>query len=190
MRQSGKPLRLSVGPSPENSEFSAAVADAIRRDAKKLAAELKSGATISNDVAARYLRENSLSKLIGDFPEITKQRLRDAIADAWAAGGSFDQIVKAIQGTVGEIGRARAEMIAQTEANSAYCRGRIQLAKESGFREKQWSADGTEACEECQKQIAARWIPINEPFPGGVMAPCLHHGCDCGVDFRTGGASG
>lgn len=201
MRQSGKPLRpsvvfgpenanplrLTVGFGPANSDLSDAIADSIRNEAKKLAAELKSGATVSDDVAGRYLRENSLSKLAGDLPETTKQRLRDAMADAWAAGGSFIQIVKVIQDTVGEISDVRAGTIAQTEVNDAYNHGRVQLAVELGYEEKSWDPDG-EACEECQKQIAAGWIPIDEPFPGGVIAPCLHDGCDCSIDFRKGAA--
>jgi hypothetical protein len=180
-----RPLRLPLGSGPAHSELAAAIADSIRNEAKKLAAELKSGATVSDDVAGRYLRENSLSKLDGDLPETTKQRLRDAMADAWAAGGSFNQIVKAIQDTVGEISDVRAGIIAQTEVNSASNQGRIASATEAGFEEKSWDPDG-ECCEECEKQIAAGWIRIDEPFPGGVMVPCLHDGCDCGINFRKG----
>lgn len=199
MRQSGKPLRpsvvfgpenanplrLPVGFGPENSDLSDAIANSIRNEAKRLAAELKGGATISNDVAGRYLRENSLSRLAGDFPETTKQRLRDAMADAWDAGGSFNQIVKAIQDTVGEFRDAQAGMIAQTEVNDAYNHGLLQIGNDLGMEEKAWDPDG-ECCAECQKQIAAGWIPIDEPFPGGLMVPCLHDGCDCGIKFRKG----
>jgi hypothetical protein len=184
MRQSGKPLRLPVALGPENSAFSAAIADATRKAKKELADERDSGTAIRETAMARYLRKNSLSKLTGEFAETTKQRLRDAIADAVESGGTADDIAAAIKKTVPAFSDARAEMIAQTEVNDAYNAGRMATAHETSMQEKSWSADGTDACDQCQAQITAGWIPIEKPFPGGVMAPCLHEGCDCGVNFR------
>jgi hypothetical protein len=184
MRQPGKPLRLPVALGPGNSAFSAAIADATRKAKKELADERASGAAIRETAMARYLRENSLSKLTGDFPEATKQRLRDAMADAVESGGTAGDIVAAIKKVVPALSDARAEMIAQTETNDAYNAGRMSMAREMGMSEKSWSADGTDACDQCQAQIAAGWIPIDGAFPGGVLAPCLHDGCDCGVNFQ------
>jgi hypothetical protein len=161
-----------------------AIKGAIEREAAKLAAELRRGATISDDVAGRWLRDHSLSNLTGNFSEASITQLRNALADAWAAGGSFNQLVDAIRSVFADFSDERAATIAQTAANTAYNVGRMAMAHEVGMQEKSWSADDTDACEACQKQIEAGWIPINEPFPGGVMAPCLHEGCDCDVNFR------
>jgi hypothetical protein len=163
-----------------------AIKGAIKREAAKLAAELKSGAMISEDAAGRWLRDHSLTKLTGAFSEESLDQLRNALADAWAAGGSFNQLVGAIHSVV-DVSDERAAMIAQTVGNTAYIFGRDAMSRQLGYDEKRWSADGTDACGECEAQIGAGWIPIDQPFPGGVMVPCLHDGCDCGVDYRKTG---
>src|ERR1022692_4618055 len=190
----GKPLRLPSSLQPlrfpitggENDDLNQAIKVAIEREAAKLAAELKSGTTTSEDVAGRWLRDHSLTNLTGNFSEASITQLRNALADVWAAGGSFNQIVDAIHSVFADFSDERATTIAQTEMNTAYSVGRDAMAHETGMEEKRWSADGTDACDQCQHQIAAGWIPIDEPFPGGVMVPCLHDGCDCGVDYRKG----
>jgi hypothetical protein len=170
----------------ENDDLNQAIKGAIERETAKLAAELKSGTAISEDVAGRWLRDHSLTKLRGNFSEVSITQLRNALADAWAAGGSFNQLVDAIHSVFADFSEERAAVIAQTEGNTAYNVARMAMAHDIGMEEKIWSADGTDACEECQLQIAAGWLPIDEPFPGGVMFPCLHDGCDCGVNYRSG----
>lgn len=190
-RPKGKPVRLPSSVQPlrfpitggGNDDLNQAIKAAIGREAAKLAAERKSGATISDDFVSRYLRENSLAKLTGNFSEESINQLRNALAGAWAAGGSCNQLVDAVHGVFPNFSDERAATIAQTEVNTAYCASRLAFAHEAGMQQKSWDPDG-EACGECQKQIAAGWIPIDEPFPGGVMAPCLHDGCDCSVNFQ------
>ena len=113
------PLRFAVT-AAESSEWEEAISGAIMAAGATLAAELKSGATLSEDVAGRYLRENSLSKLTGGFSETSVERLQNAIADAWDQGGSYDQIVKAVQDTFADFSDVRAGMIANTETADAY----------------------------------------------------------------------
>jgi hypothetical protein len=172
------PLRFAVT-AAEEDEYASIIKAAIAGAAKTLAAELKSGATISDDVAGDWLRENSLTKLTGGFSETSIDRLRNAVADAWDKGGSADQIVTAIKDTFADFSDSRAEMIAQTEANDAYMEGRDAMAQELGMEEKIWSADGSDACEECQGQIEAGWVPIDEDFPSGDDPP-LHPNCFLG----------
>ncbi len=179
------PLRLPVA-SVEDSEYRDTISDAIMGAAKTLATELGIGTVISNDVASRYLRDNSLSKLTGNLSATSIQRLRDAIAEAWDAGGSFDQIVEAIKETFAQFSDVRAGMIAQTEINDAYVFGRMELAREAGFEQKAWNPDGTDACELCQGNIDDGWIGMNDAFSSGDMAPTAHPNCDCSVDFQKG----
>ena len=190
-RPKGKPVRLPSSVQPLRFPITGGENDAFNQVIKavigpELAAELKSGAKISEDVAGRWLRDHSLTNLAGNFSEASIKQLRNALADAWAAGGSCNQLVDAIHSVFPDFSDERAATIAQTAANTAYLRSRDGGAREMGMEEKRWTADGTDACEACQKQIAAGWILIDEPFPGGVMLPCLHDGCDCGVDYRKG----
>jgi hypothetical protein len=183
MPSSLHPLRFGIT-GGENDDLNQAIKAAIGRKSAELAAELKSGATISEDVAGRWLRDHSLVKLTGHFSEASIRQLRNALADAWAAGGSCNQLVDAIHSVFPDFSDERAATIAQTTANDAYNAGRVQMAKGLGFQEKSWETESGDPCDECQRQIAAGWIPIDEPFPGGVMAPCLHDGCDCDLAFR------
>ncbi len=174
------PLRFPVTQT-ESSEFADAIASAIRGAAASIAA----GSVIVDDVASRYLRDNSLTRLTGDFSATSVNRLRDAIAEAWDAGGSYNQIVAAIQSTFGDFSDTRAGMIAQTEVNDAYNRGRLSIAIEAGFDQKAWDPDG-EACPICLDNVDAGWIGIDDDFPSGDAAPTAHPNCDCSIDFQKG----
>ena len=165
------PLRFPVT-SIETEEFN----DAIRDVIIGAAASLKAGALAVDDAAARWLRDNSLTKLTGDFSTTSINRLRDAVADAWDQGGSFEQVVKAIQDTFADFSDKRAGMIAQTEVNDAYNHGRIYTAATAGFDEKAWDPDG-EACEICMANVDAGFIDL---------APTAHPNCDCSIDFQKG----
>ena len=176
------PLRFPVS-SVETEEYNDAIAEVIRG----AAASIKAGSVIADDVASRWLRDNSLTKLTGDFSVTSVNRLRDAVADAWDEGGSFDQVVRAIQDTFEDFSSTRAEMIAQTEVNDAYNQGRMDTAVNAGFDEKSWDPDG-EACEICMENVDAGWIPIDDDFPSGDLAPTAHPNCDCSIDFQKGSA--
>lgn len=107
-------------------EYTEAIKGAIEREAASLAAELKSGATISEDVAGRWLRDHGLTNLTGDFSEASLHQFRNALADAWAAGGSFNQLVNAIHSVLADFSDEQAA-IAQTVGNTAHNVGRIAL---------------------------------------------------------------
>ena len=113
------------------------------------------------------------------------KKLQNAIADAWQAGGSYDQVVQAVQDTFEQFSSVRAGMIAQTEVNQAYVAGRDAMAHQLWYEQKRWSADGTECCDECQEQIDAGWIGLDDDFPIGDDPPG-HVSCDCSVDYRQG----
>lgn len=179
-----QPLRFAVTADEEDA-YSSAITSAIAGAAKTLAAEMKSGATIGDDVAGDWLRENSLTKLTGGFSDTTVQRLRDAIGKAWDEGGSADQIVGAIKDTFADFSDSRAETIAQTEANNAYSVGRAEQAEEAGMEEKRWNPSG-ECCDVCQENVDAGWIDIDDDFPTGDSEPTAHPRCDCDCSYRKG----
>jgi hypothetical protein len=176
------PLRFPVT-NVETEEYNDAMADAIRG----AVASLKAGAITVDDVVSRYLRDNSLTRLTGEISRASVNQLRDAIADAWDEGGSFNQVVAAIERTFEDFSHVRSSMIAQTEVNDAYNHGRIYTAVRAGFDEKSWDPDG-EACPICMENVDAGWIGIDENFPSGDFAPTAHPNCDCSIDFQKGAA--
>ena len=180
------PLRFAVT-AAETAEYAAAIADLIEGAVKVLAKD--TGATFAADAAesisSRYLRENSLSKLTGGFSEESVNRLQSAIADAWDKGGSFDQIVAAVQDTFEDFSTVRAGMIAQTEGNSAYNFARSQMARDAGATEKSWETESGNPCEDCLENEAEGWIGVSEDFPAGNDIP-LHPNCSCTLNFRSG----
>lgn len=177
------PLSLAVIPREEKI-YSQLIADAIRKAEDQLSAELETTATIGDNSITRYLSENSLSKLTGNISETSKSRLRDAIAKAVDSGGTADDIVEAIQETMDDFSDSRANIIAQTEVNSAYNFGRHELAAGAGMNEKAWITESGDPCLECQANEAQGWIPIEFLFQSGDEFPTAHPMCYCSVDFR------
>jgi len=169
---------LSFSPTAgETSEYNEAITDLIGAAAKSL------GTTAGPDFAGDYLAKNSLSKLTGGLNSTSIERLQDALATSWDAGGDYDSMVKAITDTFDDFTTTRAELIAQTEANDAYSDARQQIAVEAGLDEKRWDPDG-DACPECQANADQGWIDIEDSFDSGDDAPTSHPGCDCGCDYR------
>lgn len=163
----------------ETEDYNEAITDLIGAAANSPSAS----AAVGDDIAGRYLAENSLSKLTGGLNATSIERLQDALADAWDKGGDYNSMVKAITDTFDDFTTSRAELIAQTEANDAYSEARRDTAGAMGLDEKRWDTDG-EACPECQANADQGWIDIDEDFESGDDAPTAHPGCDCGCDYR------
>lgn len=173
----------------EDTKYQSIITSAIKGAAATLAKELETDATLSEDAASDYLRDNSLAKLTGDFTGETLDRLRDALADAWDKGGGFNAMVDAVQDTFEDFSDTRAEMIAQTEANDAYNEGRSALAEEAGMDEKSWETESGDPCQDCIDNEGDGWIDIDDTFSSGDLAPTAHPNCACSLNFRMGAQS-
>lgn len=170
----------------ENEEYQAAIAEAISGAAATLLRDVGgSGNPDMSDFASRYLRENSLSKLTGELNPVSVERLQNGIANAWDAGGSYEQIVDAVHEVFADFSDVRAGLIAQTEANDAYNAGREATARAAGLGEKAWETESDNPCEVCLDNEAEGWIDIDDPFPSGDMGPTAHPNCECVLNFRT-----
>lgn len=178
------PLRFAVLDS-EDEAYSAAITSAINGAGQVLRAEMVSDAIAHPNAASNFLRNNSLSKLTGNIADTTKDRLRNAIADAWDQGGSYDQIVGAIKSTFKGFNDVRAGMIAQTEVVTAYNAGRKATAAAAGFDEHAWETESGNPCETCLANEAQGWIPIDQAFDSGDMGPTAHPNCECVENFRS-----
>jgi phosphohistidine phosphatase SixA len=176
------PLSFSLDPA-QAVVYNDLIAQAIEKAAEQLATEEDWQASLPNDAVETFLRTDSLAKLTGELNETTKQRLRDAIADAYDEGGSYQDIVDAVTDTVEEFSTVRASMIAQTEVNAAYNYGRRSIALAAGSQEHAWDPDGI-ACPLCMLNVVQGFIPIDEDFASGDDAPPAHPNCDCSTSFR------
>jgi len=138
------------------------------------------------EAAARtedYLRNYPAQKLDADIDDASRRRIGNAVADVFAAGGSYRGTVKAVEKAVNGMTEFRADMIARTVLNDVYCQTMLASAKEGGGLLKVWAPDGA-CCEEiCQSNVAAGPIPLDAPFPSGHQAPAGHLGCRCSIGF-------
>lgn len=173
----------------EIADYAEAVSEVIAGAGKVFATEFAAHSIDTSDIASQWLRKNSLTKLTGDIAEASLDRLRNAVADAWDAGGSANQIIDAIKETFETFSDSRATVIAQTEMNKAYSQSRLAIASELGYEEKSWDPEG-DACEEiCMPNVDQEWIDLDEDFESGDDAPPAHPSCDCSVNFRKGAES-
>ena len=169
----------------ESDAWGTAISTAISKAGFQLAEELSLGIEVPQTAMDRYLAENSFSKLTGDLEEVTKQRLRAAVSDAVSSGATVDEIVGAIESTMDNFGTVRAEMIAQTEINTAYNFGRHEIAAAAGMGEKAWITESGNPCVTCQNNEGEGWIPIGQAFSSGDQMPTAHPRCYCSLDFRS-----
>lgn len=184
-----RPLTIPLLAS-EVLDYETAIESALAGSAKAFAAQYAAGeAPNSADLISAWLRDHSLEKITGDIADESLDRLRNAIAAAWEAGGTSDQLVGAVKDVFADFSDARAQMIAQTEVNDAYNQGQMGTAKDLGFDEKSWDPDGDACAEICQPNVDQGWIDIDEDFDSGDDAPTAHPWCDCSLSFRKGAES-
>ncbi len=169
----------------ESDAWGTAISDAISKAGAQLAEELSLGIEVPQTAMERYLEQNSFSRLTGDLEEVTKERLRAAVSDAVSSGATVDEIVGAIEATMDNFGTVRAEMVAQTEVNSAYNFGRHEIAEAAGMSEKAWITESGDPCPTCTGNEGEGWIPIGQAFSSGDQMPTAHPRCYCSLDFRS-----
>lgn len=166
------------------ADYASLLKAAVSAGYTSLADEIEATASKPSDTFVEtYLREHSLEKLAGDLNATSVTRLRNALADAYEDGASFEGMVDAIKDEFADFSTKRAEMIAQTGMNGAYNGGRKQLGLDLGFNEKSWNPDGL-ACLLCMANVAQGWIGIDEDFESGDDTAPAHPNCDCSLDIR------
>jgi DNA-directed RNA polymerase subunit RPC12/RpoP len=134
--------------------------------------------------AEDYLRNYRFQKLGADIDDTTSDRIANAVADAYARSGTYDNVVAAIKVAFTQATDVRAAMIARTVLGDAYNSAMLDSAKEvSGLYLKTWAPSGKCCAEICQPNVDAGPIPLDEPFPSGHQAPTGHLGCDCSIAF-------
>jgi SPP1 gp7 family putative phage head morphogenesis protein len=148
-----------------------------------LASVIADATAQANAAAESWLRDNSMTKLASDVDKTTREQLANGLAEVYAKGGTYADAVQSVKDTFTTATDYRADMIAQTELNDVYNQTLLDSAKEAGGMLKTWEPDG-ECCDECQENVDAGPIAIDDDFPSGDDAPPLHPHCDCSIGFQ------
>ncbi len=167
-----------------------------------LTAQLGISWSLRNPRAVAYLDAHGAA-LVTRINETTRDDLRSLIARGIEAGRSYDQIAEDIQtqfrhyydpGSYWAFDASRpqrhidsrAHLIAVTESGQAYVEGNLIVGRDLAAAglpmEKMWLTVGDDRVSAgCQENAGAGWIPLDEPFPSGDMAPLRFPGCRCDV---------
>jgi hypothetical protein len=110
----------------------------------------------------------------------TRTYLRSAVTDAMEEGWSNDKLAKEIADNAA-FSKNRSLLIARTETAFADCNGRLLGYKRSGLPlKKEWIlADTHDDDDECDDNVDAGAIDLDEEFPSGDIVPPGHPRCLC-----------
>jgi len=129
--------------------------------------------------AEEFLRVRGAERVRG-ISEVTRKQLAKVLADGVREGHSIDTIAKRLRETVRDMSKERARLIAWTETGYAYGAAQEKLAQRVGAKYKRWLTAGDDrVCDICKANQEAGKIPVNQPFPGGVMFEIQHPRCKC-----------
>ncbi len=121
--------------------------------------------------------------LVSEITDTTREMIRKAIADGFAANLTRDQIVDNVA-NAGAFDEDRAELISNTEIARANSEGALTAYKGAATLgisiKKKWLI-GLEACPVCLANAAQGPIPLSEPFLSGAQTPPQHPRCRCSL---------
>ena len=114
-----------------------------------------------------------VGNLVTEVSDTTRNGINTAVADALEAGATNAELAAQLTDAY-DFSRARALLIARTEANTADSQGTLAGYRASGVvSEKYWDAD-PEACDVCEANAAQGSIPLDAAFESGDDAPPGH----------------
>jgi hypothetical protein len=122
--------------------------------------------------------------------ETTRDALRALITDGFEEGWTPAQLSEQIQDSF-QFSEARADMIAQTEAQFAHSNANLETWAATGVvTGKQWllsSVHKEENCDgSCDDNAEAGVVDIDDDFPSGDLCPPAHPNCVCSMIGITG----
>ena len=120
-----------------------------------------------------------------NYSALTREGVMGIVSDSVRDGRSIGQTTTLIKNDF-LFSRDRAKVIARTETARALGHGQKGAAEQQGRDEKRWSTSGDElVSDECRSNEDIGWLPIGDPFPGGVDTVPQHPNCRCVVVYRT-----
>lgn len=124
------------------------------------------------------------SNLLDNYNEQIRSGVAAIISDGIKNKRGLNGISLDIRKQYPQIGKPHADLLAQAETGYALSLGSERRSRSMGVDGKKWvlGAGGEEgSCEYCKANAAAGVIPIDQPFPSGVMSYPAHDGCRCAV---------
>lgn len=115
--------------------------------------------------------------LITQINNTTRSAIASTLETGFRNGESIERLRQRIEAADAAFGKSRAELIARTETTTVYNGARhesmLRYARESGERvEKSWlSSRDARVRDEHRALDDETWIPIDQPFANGLMAP-------------------
>lgn len=171
----------------DDGEKGAEVAGKLHRAAL---GQANSDASATLDVSIGFDIENENVKLILDqlaqrmtgVSETTKEFVRELVKQAAERGWSPQQLAAEIFANGVASTRARAMVIARTEAAAAYTKGSLLAYANSGVVKKvEWDATLDDRTSEVCQGLHGKRVPLGELFPGGYDGPPAHPNCRSAV---------
>lgn len=116
----------------------------------------------------------------GELVDATRDMIRGTVTKAEAEGWSGAELSKQLQGDYA-FSPERASLIARTELKNADSAGAMEGYRASGVvAKKAWQASNEDnVCDECQENVDAGEIDLDDDFPSGDDCPTAHPGCAC-----------
>lgn len=137
--------------------------------------------TWANEHAADMITSNGSG---GELADSTRNMVRQTITKALEDHATNDELAKALNEAYA-FSAARAELIARTEVTNALGAGGLAGAIAVGMKAKKWLESNDEnECQRCKANAEQSWIPIDQPYVSGAMAPGQHPRCQCDQAYR------
>jgi len=137
------------------------------------------------DSTLDWAREHG-GELITQIDDATRATINQIVASGLENQDGTRGIQKALEHFIDDdqMTKARAEMIARTEANNAVSRGAYEANAAVGAREKEWLYYGG-VCPSgvCPDNEGDGRIPIDDSFSSGHSYPTAHPRCQCVVVY-------
>lgn len=139
--------------------------------ASELASSMGISFTLENPKVQQAIRDRAerLATYVGDT---SSRQITRVVAAGRKAGMGIGEISRLVNATVyGGMASQRATMIARTETVGALNQGEFDLAATTDARTKEWLTQGDDRVREDHELIDGQRIPMDEPFPIGVLYP-------------------
>lgn len=120
----------------------------------------------------------------GKLADTTREMVRETLVQALKDDASHTGLADILE-TAYAFSPERAELIARTEVGNAQGKGAYFGAAAVGMKAKRWLLSNDEGiCVPCQRNAKQEWIPIDQPFQSGDLAPLAHPRCRCDAAYK------
>lgn len=140
------------------------------------------GGAVAFDLENERVQEvlGALAGLVVGVAETTRDDIRALVGRAAQEGWDTATLAQAIREAGVTQSRARATLIARTEAASAYSQGALLAYRESGVvTGVEWLTAG-DPCPVCDP-LDGQVVGLGKAFDGGIAHPPAHPGCRCAI---------